>query len=234
MSDDPSPNRGRVCEIWHVPIGEDPPPRPLLDTLSEEERQQAARFVRDSDRWRYQLCHAALRHVLGTWTGERPERLRFRTGRWGKPALDGPPAGRRIEFNLSHTTNLGLIAVSGVGRLGIDVEAMRSLGDMQAIARRVLSAADYESLATLAPQRRTAVFWAAWTANEACLKAAGSGLGAGEHAIRLDPQARPIPRDPALRLHALELPMPFFGALAMEEGSGVDLVRREFRLPACA
>ncbi len=234
MSGRPSSLRRQICEIWHIRIGEHPLPAPLLATLSEDERQRAARFVRAADRRRYQLCHVALRQILGDWVGEPPERLRFMTGRWGKPALAEPFADRAVEFNLSHTAGLGLIAVACGRRLGIDVEAIRPLGDMPAIARRVFSAADCELLAGLPKKRLADAFWEAWTANEACLKALGSGLGSGEPAIRLDRQAHPLVRDTALRLHRLDLDSPFVGALAVEGGARIGLVRRVYHLPACA
>jgi 4'-phosphopantetheinyl transferase len=234
MSDRAASGNRRVCEVWHIRIGEDPLPSPTLEVLSPDERQRAARFVRETDRRRFQLCHAALRHILGEWLGEAPERLRFVTGRWGKPALDQPFAAAGLEFNLSHAAGLGLVAVTRGRCLGIDVEAVRRLKDMAGIARRVLAAGDYEVFAGLPPEQAVETFWRAWTANEACLKAVGSGLGSGERAIRLDRDVRPVPCDARLHLHRLELESPFVGALAVEGGEDAAIVRREFHLQPCA
>jgi len=210
------------------------PPASLLDLLSPEERRRAMRFVRESDRRRFQLCHVALRSILGDWLGTEPARLRFATGSWGKPALDRPFSEAGLEFNLSHTADLALVAVTRGRRVGIDVEAIRPLRDLLGIARRVLSPSDFERLARLAPGRQVAAFWLAWTSNEACLKAVGSGLASGEPAIRLDAANSPVPCDAQMRLVRVQLDRPFVGALAVEDGEQATFVTRDFPLPACA
>jgi 4'-phosphopantetheinyl transferase len=215
-----------LCEIWVVRIGDEPVPPGLAGVLSPEERARAARFVREADRRRFEQSHVALRRILADWLGEAPGQLAFVAGPWGKPALAEPFAGTGVEFNLSHTNGVALVAVARGRRVGIDIEAVRPLGDMPAIARRVLSEADCRFLEALPAQRAIEVFWQAWTANEACLKAVGSGLGAGEPAIRLDQENRPVPRDPVLQLHALGL-APFVGALAIENGAHARLVMRD-------
>jgi len=224
----------QLCEIWHIRIGPNPVPIRLVEVLSPEERRHAARFVREIDRRRFLLCHAALRSILGEWLGEPPEHLRFASGRWGKPVLDRPFSDAAVEFNLSHTAELGLVAVTRGRRVGIDVETIRPLNEMLDIARRVLAARDCAVLTALPPEQAIEAFWRAWTANEACLKAVGSGLGAGEPAIRLDRRGRPTPCNDRLCLHRIEVAHPLVAALAIEGHGHATFVKRDFHLQASA
>ena len=215
-------------DVWCVRTEGIVPTPALLTSLSDEEAARAARFALAADRRSYELCHAALRWILGQRLGEAPARLRFVTGPWGKPALDRPFAASGIEFNLSHTAGLGLIAVTRGRCVGVDVEAVRPVHEMLGVAARVLCMADRETLAALSVDQRPEAFWTLWTANEACLKALGLGLGAGYHPIRLDARARPVPRDGSLSLRLLELEHPFVGALAAQGMAPVMLSMRDF------
>ena len=115
---------------------------------------------------------------------------------WGLETIPQPPHPR-VAFNLSHTASLIACAVAttaGEGapaateaevdvdvEVGVDVEAgSRKLrGGVDKLAKRWLSAAEAASLAELpdGPPRATR-FLQLWTLKEACVKAAGTGIGA--------------------------------------------------------
>jgi phosphopantetheine--protein transferase-like protein len=100
-----------------------------------------------------------------------------------------------VAFNLSHTASLVACAVVSTAgesavpteaevmnvEVGVDVEAgSRKLrGGVDKLARRWLSAAEAATLAELpdGPARATR-FLQLWTLKEACVKAAGTGIGA--------------------------------------------------------
>ncbi|MFL5873303.1 MAG: hypothetical protein ACJ75T_07510 [Solirubrobacterales bacterium] len=76
--------------------------------------------------WRVDLDTVAswptLREILGRYLGLPAHELRFETNEHGKPRL--APVGE-LEFNLSHSGSLGLVAVAR-REVGIDVERIRT------------------------------------------------------------------------------------------------------------
>lgn len=73
--------------------------------------------------WRLDASGPGLRPVLATYLGEDPERIRLARGKHGKPRL--AEVSPRLEFNLSHSGDLVLVAVSGEFEVGVDVERVR-------------------------------------------------------------------------------------------------------------
>jgi 4'-phosphopantetheinyl transferase len=106
-------------------------PGPELAVLSEDERTRAARFVRARDRRRFARCRAVLREVLGRLLGEPAASLRFRAAAMGKPELDHRPDDPRSQwrFNVSHSSDLALIAVYRGREIGVDIERVRPISE---------------------------------------------------------------------------------------------------------
>ena len=143
--------------------------------LDDEERARATRFVRPSDRRRFVLAHAALRLVLARCLDTDPTAVRYEHGHHGKPRLR--PGLPSLEFNLSHSGDLVVLAVARDRSVGVDVEQMRYMPDALTIADTHFSAAEREGLRSLSPVERQAAFFRCWTRKEAMVKAVGEGLG---------------------------------------------------------
>ena len=110
----------------------------------------------------------ALGEILARYLGRVPGR--FEKGPHGKPRLAGENGW--LRFNLSHSGDVTLIAVARDVEVGVDVERIRPVIEMHAIARRWLGRDD------IADERE---FFRAWTRHEAMVKALGVGLsGAAE------------------------------------------------------
>jgi 4'-phosphopantetheinyl transferase len=155
-------------------------PGPELALLDADEKARAARFVRARDRRRFARCRAALREILGGLLGEKPASLQFRAVARGKPELDlvdqvdGQPA---LRFNLSHSANLAVIAVSRRHELGIDLEQVRPISEAERIVASFFSEAEQAEFATIDAQARPIAFVRGWTRKEAILKGLGVGIG---------------------------------------------------------
>lgn len=149
-----------------------------LEVLSDDERARAARFIRARERRRFARCRAALREILGRLLGEPPEALRFRAAAVGKPELDrGPGVVAPLRFNVSHSAELGIVAV-GLGReLGVDLERLRPITEAERIVASFFTTAEAEAFAAIAGPDRPSVFLRGWTRKEAVLKAFGTGIG---------------------------------------------------------
>lgn len=206
-------------KIWTIAL--DQPELTGVDVLSADERERAGRFRFSRDRTRYVLAHVALRRILAEATGTPPHRLAFVIGPQGKPALVGPGGP---HFNLSHSDELAVLAVSTAGPLGVDVEAVRPIPEFDTVAEAHFSPAELDALRALPPGEREHGFYRLWTRKEAYLKAIGTGLSHPLHGFtvnidhahsRIVDVAGDADEAAAWRLPALDLPPPYVGALAM-------------------
>jgi 4'-phosphopantetheinyl transferase len=200
----------------------------LMHLMSPEERGRADRFHFEADRKRCVLARGLLRLLLGHCLGRPADQLQFQYGEFGKPSLAHAPHPP-VQFNLSHSGDLVLIALSRGRALGVDIERMRMDAATDEIAARFFSANECRDLATVAPDMRCAAFFACWTRKEAYLKARGDGLSLALEQFDVsflpgdEPRLIETRHDPAevhrWILHALEGGCGYKAALAVE---GVD------------
>jgi 4'-phosphopantetheinyl transferase len=168
--------------IWRVPLRRDDP-RALLWLLSQDEQARAARFVFERDASAFVIAHAMLRRILAEYLSVSPQSLDFVTGQYGKPSISAPPAAAVLEFNLSHSADLALIAVSRGGPVGVDIERLDPRIEHLDLAEQFFSPAERAALRSLpsAVDAMTEGFFNAWTRKEAYLKATGHGIARGLH-----------------------------------------------------
>lgn len=124
---------------------------------------------------RLAAARRGLREVLSRYLGEDPDAIELAHREHGKPALADPRA--RLDFNLSHSGGLALVAIAGEGPVGVDVERVGRRRDFVRLAAREFGGEAAAELEAAAPERRAATFYAAWTRHEARLKCHGGGLG---------------------------------------------------------
>ena len=150
--------------------------RQLEDRLAADEQLRADRFQFAQDRRRFVVRRGVLRAVLGWYLGTRPERLRFECNRHGKPSLAGQTGVRPIRFNLAHSADLAVIAVTHGREVGVDVERLDARVDSLEIAERFFSPREAAALRGRSPSAQTRAFFHCWTRKEAYLKARGMGV----------------------------------------------------------
>lgn len=163
----------------------------LYATLSRDERRRSAGFRCPRDRRRFIAAHGLLRELLGRYLQTPADRIGYVCNAFGKPEL-GAEFGGRLQFNLSHSAGLALIAIAADARLGVDVERLRARADDEDIARCFFSAPEIEQLAAVPTPLRAEAFLGLWTKKEAYVKACGQGL-----AMPLDGFSVPPTTDPA-------------------------------------
>ena len=147
------------AHVWRVSLEAI---EPLPPTAAESSRAASFRFERH--RRRYLRSHAALRAILRCYT-EAP--LNFAVAEAGKPYLPDVP---HLKFNLSHSHEMALVAVSLDTEIGVDIEHIRPLSDYGAIAERFFPPSEAAALVDETD------FFRRWTRIEAVLKARGVGL----------------------------------------------------------
>lgn len=186
----PAPPEAGEIHVWRVAL--DPPPpvvAELAALLSPDETARAERFHFPRHRRRYSVGRGVLRRLLGAYLGVDPRRLRFAYGERDKPRLAEPAT--RLEFNLSNSSDLALIATGEGGELGVDLEALRPMDDALAISERFFSASERTALAACPAGERDDAFFRCWTRKEAYVKAVGDGiaLGLDRFDVSLEPGA---------------------------------------------
>lgn len=162
-----------AIEVWRVEL--DAVRAPSLELLDAAERARAARFLSDEPRARFVACRAALRAILARELGCDPRTLAFEEGVHGKPRLAGAHAGT-LHFNVSHSSRHGLIALARGAPVGVDIELLRPLEEIERLAPRVLGDAQHARWLSLEPALRQREFYRHWTLKEAILKACGAGI----------------------------------------------------------
>jgi 4'-phosphopantetheinyl transferase len=167
-----------VVEILMVPLDIGPAAAHEAATLlSSDERQRASSFARARDRRRFIVARATLRRQLGVRLMAPPATIRFAYGQHGKPCLAGRHGGADLRFNVSHCDGVAAFAFVTGGEIGVDIEALRTVHDAEAIAAHLASPAECRAYATLAEHQKLRGFFNWWTRKEAFVKAQGGGLG---------------------------------------------------------
>jgi len=168
---------GGDVHVWSVELDRgDGAVTPLLACLAPDERERAARFYFESDRRRFTVARATLRAILGRYLAREPETLAFAYGPHGKPTLAAGCGDGALRFNLSHSHGVALIGITRQRDIGVDVERIRCIPDLEALAERCFAAGETAALRRLTTAQRAEAFFRCWTRKEAYLKALGDGL----------------------------------------------------------
>jgi 4'-phosphopantetheinyl transferase len=205
----------------------------LSENLAPDELERAHRFKFKRDRHRYVAARGQLRQILGRRVGRPARELRFAYGSYGKPSLADNADG--IEFNLAHSADLAVLAITPGSAVGIDLEYQQRRFDLDGIARRFFAPGEVARLEALPPAARPAAFFRCWTRKEAYLKAHGAGLSVALDSFEVTFAAGEPPRllwtaDGTERnwtLLELSVPAGFAAAAAVAaSGRGVIVVDR--------
>ncbi len=148
----------------------------LLAILSPDERQRAEQYCLDAPRRRFVIARAALRTRLGDYLDLPPRDVAISIASSGKPRLADTGDAIDLRFNLAHSADLALVAVTIGCEVGVDVERLRTVSFAERIARRYFHAAEIEAITAAPSSARDAAFLRCWTAKEAVLKALGRGI----------------------------------------------------------
>jgi 4'-phosphopantetheinyl transferase len=170
-----SPEMGPTeIHVWRFALNASVCP---VDCLSADELKRAASFRFDRDRARYLVAHATARGILARYVNEDPSRLRIVVSALGKPGLTPDPHRPDVRFSLSHGGDVGVVAVTMGREVGVDVEPVRDIGNVEDLASMVLSPSERRDRESLPEDLRLLYFLRCWTRKEAFLKARGVGIG---------------------------------------------------------
>lgn len=142
--------------------------------LTPEESQKQQRYKFAKDRHDALITRAFIRDLLSYYANIEPQAWRFEKGEKDKPEIVNPPLP--LRFNISHTNNLIICAVTLNDDIGCDVEYIGRNNDVLAIAERYFSPIETTELFALPEDEQRNRFFDYWTLKESYIKAWGLGL----------------------------------------------------------
>lgn len=185
----------------------------LRSILAPDELERAGRFRFDKDRARFTAARGILRVLLGRYLDAEPRTVKLRYSEHGKPGVEN------LSFNLSHSHEAALYAVTRSRALGVDLEYIRHGFAWEPVARDFFLPQEVAAIWRMPPPLRARSFFALWTRKEARMKAAGEGLGG--------PAALPAPFD-CFRVTKFKVHPEYAAAVAVE-GRGCRLATWDFQ-----
>lgn len=160
--------------LWRVFLNQPPEQiQQLSQTLSADENARSNRFHFQKDRNNFIVSRGTLRMILSRYLNLSPQNLKFTYSTQGKPALH---TETEIFFNLSHSHQLALYAITLNREIGIDIEFIRPIAEAENIVKNYFSPKEITIFNTISPAHKPEAFFNAWTRKEAYLKATGQGL----------------------------------------------------------
>jgi len=174
--------------VWRIRLDT---PVPGESPLSADEQQRAQRLLDVQKRSHFLSGRAALRDLLGEYTGTRPRELQFAYGPHGKPSLPGNP----LWFNFSNSGEVALLAVAIDREVGIDIEYRDRSISVEPLAAHILTTEEATAFRQLPENKRHAALLAAWTRKEAYIKALGTGFSLSLKSFSV---AVPVDEEPAV------------------------------------
>jgi 4'-phosphopantetheinyl transferase len=194
----------------------------LAQVLADDERARAERFRFERDRTRFVVGRGTLRTILSRYLCSVPEGTHFCYGEYGKPAL----AQGDIRFNLAHSQDLALYAIVRGQEIGVDLECIHPIAEIDQIVGRYFSARERAVFRVFPARQIPETFLRFWVCKEAYLKAVGCGLSGPLDMVEVSlawgerPRFLNIAADPVKagrwHLHPLEPAPGYVAAVAIE------------------
>jgi 4'-phosphopantetheinyl transferase len=156
--------------------------------LSADERARMLRFMFVEHQQHYAITRGLLRQILSLYAGRSPHELVFTYSECGKPYVVCAPS-----FNVSHSGNQFVCAVTPTHPIGVDIERVNHLEHMLNIARTCLTERELCHLLALPTALQRQTFYTYWTCKEAILKAQGCGLSVPMTSIEISLEGSPSP-----------------------------------------
>lgn len=149
----------------------------IYPALSDKEKERSEKFKFFKHRKLFIASHGFMRSVLSKYLGMEANEINYIEKENGKPILDEETFSRtRIHFNLSHSGNMAILAVSKNNDVGIDIEHLDRKNEWQKIIKRFFTPPEQEAIFKLPETQQQKAFFQTWTRKEAYMKVLGHGL----------------------------------------------------------
>ncbi len=197
----------------------------LRSQLNAQEQARADRIRIAKPRRQFIVARSLLRRLVGGYLDMRPTDVELTFGERGKPAVIDAVNPGNLRFNLSHSHERVIYALTREQEIGVDIEQVRERVRCEDLAQRYFAPGEVDVLMSLPVDQRRRAFFTCWTRKEAIVKAKGTGLGLplNQFDVAFAPQQPPALLrtrwDPAeagqWHLYNLDIEDDYAGALAV-------------------
>ena len=197
----------------------------LRQLLSQSETDRSTLLKDDLAQKRSIAGRGVVREILGGYLGVAPGKVHIVTGEHGKPYL--AECTESIRFNLSHSEDMLILAVSACRNVGVDIEAIKTDTPLNNMARLAFSPREQEELFTLPNSHlHSTAFYRCWVRKEACLKACGRGFSLPGYSFDVPVCIEKLPLQTLINCNQslwhvqdIDVPQNYCAAVAVEAGA---------------
>lgn len=126
---------------------------------------------------------SVLRQIIARYVEQSANELVIERGEFGKPYLRDFP---EWQFNLSHSGEKLLIAMSDEMPIGIDVEQIKFRKSFASLVTKCFAVSEQNYWFNLPEAEQLTVFYEFWTRKEAVVKGIGRGIALGLNRCEID------------------------------------------------
>jgi 4'-phosphopantetheinyl transferase len=151
----------------------------FLSLLPEDEKERANRLKINEKKKQFVIARGVLRKLLSNCLRKPIEEIMFSYGEHKKPYIKEQYNNKTVEFNISHSGDYAIIAITLGNKVGIDIEKINNKIDYQSLSKRFFSEKEKEELLSLNKDEQLDAFYRAWVRKESFIKANGKGIAFG-------------------------------------------------------
>lgn len=145
--------------------------------LSCDERNYAQTLRYEQVKRRYLRVRGWVRQILAMYLQEQATNIRIAKSAYGKPYLVDYPT---VQFNISHSGEHLLMAISTLGTIGVDIEQVQVMRTAVAdLVEKCFANQEIAYWKSVPVAEQLSEFYRFWTRKEAFVKAVGRGIGLG-------------------------------------------------------
>jgi 4'-phosphopantetheinyl transferase len=166
--------------VWHATLAATPENLAgAAEMLPAAEREKTALVTSQAQRARLTLSRAWVRGILSKYLNRPAPDITIRRSPKGKPQVVAEGETQApLQFSVSHSADHMLVAVTRSDDVGVDLERMTRLADVERIAARFFARGEHDALMALPAEQRADAFFRAWVRKESVVKALGTGIAA--------------------------------------------------------
>lgn len=147
--------------------------------LSEEEIERANKLKIEEKKKQFIITRSLLRKLLSNALNKSATEINFSYGENKKPYIEEKYNNKSVEFNISHSCNYGLIAITLETSIGVDIEKINQEIDFESLSNRFFSEKEKLELNHLDDNKKIDAFYRGWVRKESFIKAIGKGIAFG-------------------------------------------------------
>ncbi len=202
----------------------------ILKMISDHERYTMKEFRFEEDRFLYGQTRYSIRTILGQYLMLNPQKIEFSHNKYGKPKIIDYMNKDLLEFNISHSKDIIVVAISYKLPIGVDVEYINNNVAAELFHDpNIFNIDEIYSLAGLVQPEKLKQFYRLWNYKESHLKRLGIGLSYPLFLTHVSDDfgyvEGPANNYPISIIKPLENLLPYYiGAVAMAQKSSVKYI----------